>query len=407
VAASLVHKRAHCGQRGLHHSLVATALLNKCEGLGLCSPCSHLVPTSVFGLCRQPCLVATALLNECKGLRSPCGCLMTTLVVGLLSGASGSSLLAGSSGLLGEELVASSWRARAIALDTRAASWQARAAAASWRARAASGQRCSLANASCRRRLSALSAEAFSRAAAACRRCSSASAARKQQSCLYRRRSRAASHCCRREVWRASRMWRGRQRSHRKMVQAAARSRAWALRSANRWSLVTHRAKRRLAKSRPAPWSSATHWATRRVVYSSPSSFCLSRSCWRQASSYRAQAAAASWRSRAAWWCRAHADSTTLSRVHFQTMYSPSVAPLWYSVIGRPPAAGFYCINVSLAPVSTPKGGATPVTIVASSPHGLRNRHARTSRIGKVRATIWGSQATNLLWGHAWEAAPI
>jgi hypothetical protein len=122
------------------------ALLDKCEGLGLSSPCSRLVPTSVVGLRRQHCLVAMALLVECEGLRSPCGRLMTTLVVGLrhqhclvaaallvecegrrspselghispeqgqarselgrlLAGASSSSLLAGGSSLLVEKLL--------------------------------------------------------------------------------------------------------------------------------------------------------------------------------------------------------------------------------------------------------------------------------------------------------------
>ncbi len=126
---------------------MATALLDKYEGLR--SLCGRLMTTLVVGLRRQHCLVATALLVECKGLRSPCSRLMTTSVVGLrhqhclvatallvkceglhspselghiipershargelrrlLVGASSSSLLAGASGLLVEELLAAS-----------------------------------------------------------------------------------------------------------------------------------------------------------------------------------------------------------------------------------------------------------------------------------------------------------
>jgi hypothetical protein len=81
MAASLVRERAHCGQQGLRCSLVATALLDECKGLR--SQCGRLMTTLVVGLCRQHCLVATALLDECEGLRSPCGRLMMTSVVGL------------------------------------------------------------------------------------------------------------------------------------------------------------------------------------------------------------------------------------------------------------------------------------------------------------------------------------
>jgi hypothetical protein len=81
MAALLVRKRAHCGQRGPCRSLVATALLDKYEGLR--SPCGCFMTTLVVGLCCQHCLVAMALLVECEGLRSPCGRLMMTLVVGL------------------------------------------------------------------------------------------------------------------------------------------------------------------------------------------------------------------------------------------------------------------------------------------------------------------------------------
>ncbi len=81
VAALLVRERAHCGQQGPHRSLVATALLDKYEGLR--SLCSRLMMTSVVGLRCQHCLVATALLVKCEGLRSPCGRLMRTLVIGL------------------------------------------------------------------------------------------------------------------------------------------------------------------------------------------------------------------------------------------------------------------------------------------------------------------------------------
>jgi hypothetical protein len=81
VAASLVHEGAHCGQRGPHRSLVATALLDKYEGLR--SPCSRLMTTMVIGLRHQHCLLAIALLVECKGLRSPCSRLMMMSVVGL------------------------------------------------------------------------------------------------------------------------------------------------------------------------------------------------------------------------------------------------------------------------------------------------------------------------------------
>jgi hypothetical protein len=81
VAALLVHERAHCGQQGPRSSLVATALLDKYEGLR--SPCGCLMTTSVVGLRRQLCLVVMALLVECKGLRSPCGRLITTSVVSL------------------------------------------------------------------------------------------------------------------------------------------------------------------------------------------------------------------------------------------------------------------------------------------------------------------------------------
>ena len=73
VAASLVRKRAHCGQWGPRFSLMA---MDECEGLGLHSPCGRLVTTSVVGLRRQHCLVVMALLDKCEGLRSPCGRLM-------------------------------------------------------------------------------------------------------------------------------------------------------------------------------------------------------------------------------------------------------------------------------------------------------------------------------------------
>jgi len=112
VAALLVRERAHCGQQGPRRSLVATALLNKCEGLGLRSPCGRLVPTLVVGLRRQHCLAAMALHVECEGLP---GASVSSLLAGasgsslLASGssllASGSSLLAGASGLLIEELL--------------------------------------------------------------------------------------------------------------------------------------------------------------------------------------------------------------------------------------------------------------------------------------------------------------
>jgi hypothetical protein len=110
---------------------VATALLVECEGLR--SPCGCLMTTSVVGLRRQHCLVASALLDECEGLRSPlelghnsperghgrgkpghflAGASIISLLAGasgssssLLAGASGSSLLAGASGLLVEELL--------------------------------------------------------------------------------------------------------------------------------------------------------------------------------------------------------------------------------------------------------------------------------------------------------------
>ena len=69
------------------HFLVATALLDECEGLR--SPCGHLMTRSVVGICHQHCLMATsvvclrrqhclmamALLDECSG------CLMATSVV--------------------------------------------------------------------------------------------------------------------------------------------------------------------------------------------------------------------------------------------------------------------------------------------------------------------------------------
>ena len=70
MAALLIRDRAHCGQQGPPCSLVATALLDECEGLGLRSLCGRLVPMSVVGLRRQHCLVATALLDECEGLHS-------------------------------------------------------------------------------------------------------------------------------------------------------------------------------------------------------------------------------------------------------------------------------------------------------------------------------------------------
>jgi hypothetical protein len=53
--------------------------MDEFEGLGLHSPCGRLVTTSVVGLRRQHCLVATALLDECEGLRSLCGRLMLCL----------------------------------------------------------------------------------------------------------------------------------------------------------------------------------------------------------------------------------------------------------------------------------------------------------------------------------------
>jgi hypothetical protein len=70
VAASLVRKRAHCGQRGPRFSLMAT---DECEVLGLHSPCGRLVTTS-DGLRRQHCLVVSALvacyLDQCGIERS-------------------------------------------------------------------------------------------------------------------------------------------------------------------------------------------------------------------------------------------------------------------------------------------------------------------------------------------------
>ena len=57
MAASLVRKRAHCGQRGPRCSLVATGLLDECEGLS--SPCGRLLTTSVVILRRQHRLMTT------------------------------------------------------------------------------------------------------------------------------------------------------------------------------------------------------------------------------------------------------------------------------------------------------------------------------------------------------------
>ena len=76
MAALLVRERAHCGQRGPRHILVATTPLCECKSLGLRSSCSRLVATVFVGLRQQRrSLVATALLGEreCHGLLSPCG----------------------------------------------------------------------------------------------------------------------------------------------------------------------------------------------------------------------------------------------------------------------------------------------------------------------------------------------
>ena len=65
---------------------MAMALLNEGEGLRFCSPCCRLVPTLCGGFLRQHSLVTTALLDDCegRGLCSLCSSLMLPSVVGPL-----------------------------------------------------------------------------------------------------------------------------------------------------------------------------------------------------------------------------------------------------------------------------------------------------------------------------------
>jgi hypothetical protein len=73
----------------------------------------------------------------------------------------------------------------------------------------------------------------FCAAALCCCHCSTI-ATRAQHSCLYCRRARAASCCCRHAVVWVRRIWRRRWQSQRKMVVAAAVRHAWAVRASKR-----------------------------------------------------------------------------------------------------------------------------------------------------------------------------
>ena len=81
-AGSLVRKRAHSGQLGLHHSLVSTAILDKRKCRGLRSPCGPIVAGSSLPL---PFSLGDALAeDEAKALAKGSSFPLVSLIASVL-----------------------------------------------------------------------------------------------------------------------------------------------------------------------------------------------------------------------------------------------------------------------------------------------------------------------------------